>query len=81
MELISNAQYLKTMINDGISPGFLNLSDILNVGKYVSYIVSNIYALVDKTDMVSPQLVVAATASLWHVILGSCYLVLMSILN
>lgn len=68
MELLNDAQYLNTMLNDeygvpklinefrikngGISHRLLNLSYILNVGKDVSNIMSNICAVVDETDMV-----------------------------
>lgn len=68
MELHSDAQLLKTMLNvrycylrlmeeievnnDGVNHGLLSFSYKLNVKKDVANIVSNIYALVDETNMV-----------------------------
>lgn len=52
MELLSNARYSKIILNAGISQGLLNLSQILNVGKDVSKIVSNIRAPVDEIGLV-----------------------------
>lgn len=90
MELLSDAQYLKTVMNDesgfpklikkflikndNISPRSLNLSYILFVGKYVIYIVLHTCAHVDEPGLF---FMACVTASLWYVLLDSCYLVFM----